>query len=86
MENNPIMNSKPITIYRSFEEYWEKNKIIYPVGAPELAFKEIAEKEWNSAMKSAKQLCVIVAESYPDVESDYEAGKRFGAEECADLF
>lgn len=49
------MNNKPITIYQSFEEYWEKNKIIYPVDVLELAFKKIAEKAWNSAMESAKE-------------------------------
>jgi len=38
------MNNKPITIYQSFEEYWEKNKIIYPVDALELAFKKNRRK------------------------------------------
>lgn len=40
---------KTITIYHSFEEYWKENKITYPVGALELAFKEIAEKAWKKA-------------------------------------
>lgn len=37
---------------QSFEEYWEKEGIRYPVGALELAFKEIAEKAWNAAKGS----------------------------------
>lgn len=76
----------PITIYQSFEEYWEKNKIIYPVDVLELAFKKIAEKAWNSAMESAKERCFAVAMSHQKNDGDYEAGKKSGAFECADLF
>ncbi len=80
------MNNKPITIYQSFEEYWKENKITYPVGALELAFKEIAEKAWNTAMKSAKEQCIAVAMRHQKNDGTYEAGKKAGAFECADLF
>ena len=78
------MNNKPITVYRSFEEYWEKNKIIYPVDALELAFKKIAEKAWNTAMESAKEQCIAVAMRHQKNDGAYEVGKKSGAFECGE--
>lgn len=80
------MNSKPITIYQSFDKYWQSNKTVYPVGVMEDAFREIAEKAWNSAMESAKQQCIAVAMNHQKNDGTYEAGKKSGAFECADLF